>query len=120
MYSDTARRNDACPTKIIRFRHSSLIERTKRSAYAFKLGDRGGSRITFVPLSRTNARNRSVYFVSRSRIRYRFPHSAPLSESVTLRRRVGEEVTPLTPRSPGRAQLRHPVLPCTDSLYVAA
>jgi hypothetical protein len=32
VYSATARRNDACPMKIIRFRHSSLIERTNHSA----------------------------------------------------------------------------------------
>ena len=31
MYSATARRNDACPTKIIRSRHSSLIERWVKS-----------------------------------------------------------------------------------------
>jgi len=33
--------------------HSSLIEQTKRSAYAFRFGDIGGSRITSVPDSRT-------------------------------------------------------------------
>ena len=37
--------------------HSSLIERTKRSAYAFKFGELGGSRITFVPLSVIAFRN---------------------------------------------------------------
>lgn len=31
--------------KIIRFKHSDFIERTKRSANAFKFGDRGGSRM---------------------------------------------------------------------------
>jgi hypothetical protein len=44
-----ARRNDACPMKIIRSRHSSLIERTNRSAYAFRFGDIGGRRMTLVP-----------------------------------------------------------------------
>jgi len=30
--------SDACPKKIILFKHSDLIERTKRSAKAFKFG----------------------------------------------------------------------------------
>jgi len=38
----TACRSDACPKKIIRLRHSSFIERTKRSAKAFRSGNRGG------------------------------------------------------------------------------
>ncbi len=45
MYSPIARRSDVCPTKIILPRHSSFIERTNRSGYAFKLGDIGGNRI---------------------------------------------------------------------------
>jgi hypothetical protein len=36
----------AGPKKIIRLKHSSLIERTNRSAKEFKLGERGGSRMT--------------------------------------------------------------------------
>jgi hypothetical protein len=43
----TAYRSDACPKKIIRPKHSSFIERTKRSAKAFRLGDRGGRRMDF-------------------------------------------------------------------------
>jgi len=60
----------ACPTKIIRSRHSSLIERTKRSANAFKLGDRGGYRVTAVLDSAIRRRNCAVYFVSRSTINW--------------------------------------------------
>ncbi len=43
IHAATARRNDACPTKIIRFKRSDLIERTNRSAYAFRFGDLVGS-----------------------------------------------------------------------------
>lgn len=64
------RRNVPCPTKIIRSRHSSLIERTKRSANAFKLGDRGGYRVTAVLDSAIRRRNCAVYFVSRSTINW--------------------------------------------------
>jgi hypothetical protein len=80
----TARRNELCPTKIIRSRHSALIERTKRSAYAFRFGERGGNRMTSVPLSRIIRRNCAVYFVSRSMIRYCLARSAPLSISPVL------------------------------------
>src|ERR1700716_823285 len=31
---------DACPKKVMRFKHSDFIERTKRSANAFKFGGR--------------------------------------------------------------------------------
>src|SRR2546422_11055092 len=41
--------SEACPKKIIRFKHSDFIERTKRSANAFKFGDRGGSRMRWIP-----------------------------------------------------------------------
>ncbi|MEO7727175.1 MAG: hypothetical protein ABIS45_07970, partial [Burkholderiales bacterium] len=51
----------ACPMNIIRFRHSCFIERTKRSAYAFRFGDIGGSRMTCVPLSSISLRNCTVY-----------------------------------------------------------
>ncbi|WP_429316247.1 hypothetical protein [Paraburkholderia sp. GAS448] len=44
-------RSDACPTKIIRRKHSSLIERTKRSAKAFRLGERGGQANVFGALA---------------------------------------------------------------------
>src|SRR6516225_7353742 len=66
---------------IMRLRHSSLLERTKRSAYALKLGDGGGRRITLVPLSRSNRRTCAVYLRSRSRIRYCFERNAPISQS---------------------------------------
>ena len=47
MYSTSARRKASCPARIIFVRHSSLNERTKRSANAFRFGDSGGNRITF-------------------------------------------------------------------------
>src|SRR5882757_1620201 len=50
MKSVIARRNDACPRKIILPRRSSLIERTNRSAYAFKFGDIGGHDLPIVLL----------------------------------------------------------------------
>jgi hypothetical protein len=46
-----------------------FIERTKRSAYAFKFGDLGGRRMTFVPVSPMSRRNCSEYLLSRSIIR---------------------------------------------------
>ena len=49
MYSATVRRNDPCPARITRRRRSSLIERTKRSACAFRFSDIGGRRIALVP-----------------------------------------------------------------------
>jgi hypothetical protein len=64
-----ARRSDACPTKIILSRHSSLIERTNRSACAFKFGDIGGSRITPIPVTSSRSLNRSEYLASRSMMR---------------------------------------------------
>src|SRR3989304_2725433 len=81
MNSDTARRSDACPMKIIRFRHSSLIDRTKRSAYAFRFGDIGGSRMTSIPDSRTNRRNWSVYLVSRGAVLGRGPLTLLLDDA---------------------------------------
>jgi hypothetical protein len=77
MYSLIARRNDACPTKTILPRHSSLIERTNRSEYAFKFGDNGGNRMTSVPLSFNSFLNCGVYFVSRSTIKYRIEAMRP-------------------------------------------
>src|SRR5215472_4776489 len=41
--------NEASPNKIRWDRHSSLTDRTQRSAKAFKLGLRGGSRRHFTP-----------------------------------------------------------------------
>lgn len=71
MNCETACSRDACPKKIIRFRHSDFIERTKRSANAFKFGDRGGRRIRRMPSRSSALRNSSEYFVSRSSIKYR-------------------------------------------------
>jgi hypothetical protein len=41
--SRVASLNESSPKKIIRSRHSSLIDLTNRSAKAFKFGERGGS-----------------------------------------------------------------------------
>src|ERR1700674_318110 len=81
----TARRSDACPRKIIRPKHSSFIERTKRSAKAFRLGDRGGRRMILMPSRTRRLRKASEYLVSLSRMRYRLPRRNPSSISVRLR-----------------------------------
>jgi len=83
-----ARRSDAGPKKIIRFRHSSLMERTNRSANAFKFGDLGGRRMTSMPSRTRTLRNPSECFASRSRIRYRLSQRKPPSTSVMLRERT--------------------------------
>lgn len=85
MNCETACSRDACPKKIIRFRHSDFIERTKRSANAFKFGDRGGRRIRRMPSRSSALRNSSEYFVSRSSIKYRHSRRKPASVSVRLR-----------------------------------
>ena len=41
------------PIGISRSRHSSLIDRTKRSVYAFALGARTGVKTTRIPASRS-------------------------------------------------------------------
>src|SRR5690242_8811147 len=46
----------------MRLMHSSLTERTKRSAYAFRFGDRGGDRITSMPSRPGIARKDSQYW----------------------------------------------------------
>jgi hypothetical protein len=51
---------------IMRLRHSALIERTKRSANAFKFGARGGRRMTSMPSRTRMLRKASQYFVSRT------------------------------------------------------
>src|SRR3569832_1885327 len=66
MYSRSACRNEPSPKKIRRFRHSSFIERTKRSAKAFKFGDRGGSRMISIPWRSSNARKVGVYLAARA------------------------------------------------------
>jgi prophage regulatory protein len=85
MNCETACSRDACPKKIIRFRHSDFIERTNRSANAFKFGDRGGRRIRRMPSRSSALRNSSEYFVSRSSIKYRHSRRKPASVSVRLR-----------------------------------
>jgi hypothetical protein len=51
------------------------MDLTKRSAYAFKFGERGGSRITSVPSRARKARNVAEYFVSRSHVKWHRPTS---------------------------------------------
>ena len=46
-------------------RHSLFTDLTNLSAYAFKFGDRGGSRITSIPSRAINVRNAVEYLVSR-------------------------------------------------------
>src|ERR1700682_2860394 len=88
-------------------RHSLFTDLTKRSAKAFKLGDRGGNRMTSTPSRPRNVRNAAEYFVSRSTIKCCLPRSIPDSLSVRvvllhlgnleLKRRAG---APRTDRPP--------------------
>src|SRR5919197_1230916 len=56
---------------MIRSRHSSLIDRTNRSAYAFAFGARYGVWTIRIPPSRRHSRTGPRHFVSRSQIRMR-------------------------------------------------
>jgi hypothetical protein len=49
MYPLTAYRGDVSPKKIMRSRHSDLIERTNRSANALRFGLRAGSLTALMP-----------------------------------------------------------------------
>src|SRR5262245_25450849 len=51
-----------------RSRHSSLIDRTNRSAYAFALGAWYGVRTIRIPASRRHSRTGSLHIASRSQI----------------------------------------------------
>ena len=62
------------PKKIIRLRHSSLIDLTKRSAYAFRLGERYGGRTTSPPAVFKRFLNAMENLESRSRMRNRLSH----------------------------------------------
>jgi hypothetical protein len=53
-------RNGSSPNKIIRSKHDSFIVLTNCSAYAFKLGDRGGNFTDFTPESARIRRNSAV------------------------------------------------------------
>ncbi len=44
-------RNEPSPNRIMRSKHDSLIVLTKRSAYAFRFGERGGNFTDFTPLA---------------------------------------------------------------------
>ena len=81
----TARRNDRSPNKIIRSRHDSLIVRTKRSAYAFRFGECGGSRTASTPVAASVWRNASLNSGSRSWSKKRFPRKQPSIGSVIWR-----------------------------------
>jgi len=76
------RRNDASPKNIIRFKHSDLIDSTKRSACALQFGARRGVKRTFTPTTWRMCRNSVVNFVSRSQITNRCARRNPSSGSV--------------------------------------
>ena len=56
----SVRRKWASPRTMTRFRHSSLIDRTKRSAYALQLGAWNGVCTTRMPASAKVRRNREL------------------------------------------------------------
>jgi hypothetical protein len=60
MYRDTDRCKPTSPNKMIRYRQDSFTVRTKRSAYAFRLGERAGSLIVFTPAPASTSRNSRV------------------------------------------------------------
>jgi hypothetical protein len=72
-----ARRSMNVPIDISFAKHSVFTDLINLSAYAFKLGERGGSRITFTRSRSRKVRNAAVYFVSRSTIKYSLPRSVP-------------------------------------------
>ena len=59
--------------------------RTKRSAKAFRLGERAGSRTGVTPAAASVSRTASVKSGSRSWMRNRLPRRKPSSASVALR-----------------------------------
>ncbi len=67
------------------FRHSDLIDTTKRSAKAFRFGLRAGNRTGFVPLSLSMFLKKELKSGSRSMIRYRVSRRNPSTGSVRLR-----------------------------------
>jgi hypothetical protein len=70
---------------IRRSRHSSLIERTSRSAYALQFGARNGVRMTRTRDASSSARTLALHFRSRSQIRYRRSLSTPSVALVSSR-----------------------------------
>src|SRR5579859_2086516 len=66
-------RNEPSPNRIIRSKHDSLMVRTKRSAWAFRFGERGGSFTGCTPVVASVSRNSAVNNGSRTWIRYLFP-----------------------------------------------
>jgi hypothetical protein len=72
-------RNSGCRA-MVKAEHS-----TQALATLNKLGDRAGSRITWMPSRISTLRKVSKYFVSRSRIRYRVPRRKPSCTSMRLR-----------------------------------
>ena len=74
--------NECSPNRIIRSRQDSLIVRTNLSAWAFRLGDRGGNFTHFTPTLPRISRNSAVNSGSRSWIRYRLPCRMPSGASV--------------------------------------
>ena len=88
--------------KIKRSKHSSLIERTNRSAYALHWGTRGGQSMSWTPESSRICRKLGQYLVSRSMIRCVFPRAKPSRPSVNCRATcfihwpLGDSVVPQT------------------------
>lgn len=85
MNSEVARCNDASPIRIIRSRHDSLMARANHSAYAFRLGDRAGSRIELMAAVLRMDSNSSVNREDRSWMNYRHSFRKPSRPSVRLR-----------------------------------
>src|SRR5262249_26336292 len=73
------------PSGIIRPRHSSLIDRTKRSAYALAFGAWSGVCTTWRPASSNSRRTSQLHFRSRSQISTRWPRRSPTSPAVSVR-----------------------------------
>ena len=80
-YSPTARRRESSPKKIIRSRHSDLIERMILSIHAFGFGNRGGRRTGSIPASANGVRNAVVNLASRSVGQNRFSRKRPSTGS---------------------------------------
>src|SRR5215831_18757275 len=83
--SRMAFRTEPSPNRIIRSRHDSLMVLTKRSAWALRLGERGGSFTDCTPLASKISRNSAVNRGSRSWIKNLLPIRKPSAASLRLR-----------------------------------
>jgi hypothetical protein len=70
---------------MMRVKHSDLMDRTKRSAKAFRFGLRAGNRNAVTPALARMLRKDAAKSGSRSKIRNRQPRRNPSAESVRLR-----------------------------------